>query len=493
MNGESSGVVPLALTGCLGKAEKRGEVTGGCPWCSAKGKTNALRSYGINFEDSLTLCSNPLCLFPLVSRPLEDVRVHLFPAEDIKSCKRSFHLSDSEDANPSPKRQKKEACDVAEPSDCRVSTESFEKELFACSNEKKEEVGNDVKKTCTEAPTADKDSDAPQIENYVSSTQDEAGEALLMDVALQGSEETKPAQFHLFWRNKANLCWLNSLLVALVHLRAFSEPPYEKSYFPVNLSSKNSTVWNLCTRYRKTCAHLKAQEQKLQVNVVRFPSDVFRKAEQELEALQLSVFQLLQPKLQCKLGQKETPVFALPLLLKTDDWARSFFQHTGQWEFKCTSCRYVLNTSIEKTLTTFTQLAADWHPLRAIHRAPCSKCYHKNQKRKLVFQRLSPVLALHFVEGLPKRDISRYSFEFQGTHYSIKTMIQYNEQFEHFITWVHQLDGSWLEFDDLKYPNCVTHKRFTVPASQCHLVFWEAEARKEPVPEKDAPIMESGY
>uniref|UniRef100_A0AAR2KME5 USP domain-containing protein n=1 Tax=Pygocentrus nattereri TaxID=42514 RepID=A0AAR2KME5_PYGNA len=471
MNGESSGTGPLALAGCLGKVK----VSGNCPWCSAKGQTVALRSYAINFKESITLCSSPLCLFPLVSRPLEDIRAHLFSAEDIKTSKRKSHLSDSEDPNSSLKRQKKEECDVSEPGDCRVSTELFEEELFANGHEEKAEVGSDVKKTCTEVPAPSSEeselSDSVQTEDYVSSTQDEAGEVPLTDVTTQDLKEMVPSQLHLFWRNKDNLCWLDSLLVALVHLSAFSRAPCENVGLKDHVCSKNCTVGNLCTKYRKTCAYLKSKEQKYQGNVVRVPLDVLRKAEQELEALQLSVFQLLQPKLQCELGQKETPVFALPLLLNTDEWAHSLFHHTGQWEFKCTSCHYTLNTSVEKTLTTFTQLTADWHPLRAVHRTQCSNCHHKNQKRKLI----SPVLALHFVEGLPRRDISRYSFDFQGTHYAIKTIIQYNEQLEHFVTWIQQPDGSWLEFDDLKYPNCITHKRFKLPASQLHLVFWEAD------------------
>lgn len=39
--------------------------------------------------------------------------------------------------------------------------------------------------------------------------------------------------------------------------------------------------------------------------------------------------------------------------------------------------------------------------------------------------------------------------------------------------------GLWLEFDDLKYPNCITHRRLTLPASQFHLIFWEACSKEE--------------
>lgn len=55
--------------------------------------------------------------------------------------------------------------------------------------------------------------------------------------------------------------------------------------------------------------------------------------------------------------------------------------------------------------------------------------------------RMSSVLALHFVEGLPRRNISKYEFDFHGTRYKIRTIIQYNEQREHFVTWIHQPDG----------------------------------------------------
>lgn len=42
------------------------------------------------------------------------------------------------------------------------------------------------------------------------------------------------------------------------------------------------------------------------------------------------------------------------------------------------------------------------------------------------------------------------------------------------------LEGSWLEFDDLKHPHCKTHRKFPVPAQEMHIVFWEVEESKEP-------------
>lgn len=54
---------------------------------------------------------------------------------------------------------------------------------------------------------------------------------------------------------------------------------------------------------------------------------------------------------------------------------------------ECIYISVALIYSMEQTVTTFTQILADWHPLRAVHRAQCSNCHNKNQKRKLVLKR----------------------------------------------------------------------------------------------------------
>lgn len=40
--------------------------------------------------------------------------------------------------------------------------------------------------------------------------------------------------------------------------------------------------------------------------------------------------------------------------------------------------------------------------------------------------------------------------------------------------------GSWLEYDDLKHPECKAHRNLQVPAEEMHVVFWEVEEDKEP-------------
>ncbi|XP_016125000.1 SUMO-specific isopeptidase USPL1 [Sinocyclocheilus grahami] len=325
-------------------------------------------------------------------------------------------------------------------------------------------------------------------DDCVSSTQDEVEEIVGMDVDVESSELV-PVQPHLFWKNEDNLCWLDSLLAMLVNCRTIREALCQNVKLTDKLTSvpsSSSAVWNLCSTYDKTCSYLKSCEDE----DTRVPADVLCEAERQLSALRLSLFKLLQPTLKCEIGQQETPVFALPLLLRSDKWAQELFQHTVRWEFKCT-CGYTLNNSVEKTLTTFTQILNDWHPLKAIHRTQCSNCNRKNQRRKMVLEKLSSVFALHFVEGLSRKDLSKYSFEFQGAHYNVSTVIQYNKNLKHFATWIRQRNGSWLELDDLKYPHSIIHKRFSFPANEIHVVFWESDSTKDEASEVCSPTAPS--
>ncbi|XP_051973127.1 SUMO-specific isopeptidase USPL1 [Xyrauchen texanus] len=329
-------------------------------------------------------------------------------------------------------------------------------------------------------------------DSCVSSTQDEVEEMLGMDDDVESSAELVPVQPHLFWKNEDNLCWLDSLLVMFVNCKTIRETPCQNVRLTDRLTAmpcSSSAVWNLCSAYDKTCAYLQSKQLQGEDKVTRVPADVLEEAERQLSALRLSVFKLLQPTLKCEIGQQETPIFALPLLLRSDKWAQNLYQHTICWEFKCTACGYTLSDSVENTLTTFTHILSDWHPLKAIHRTQCNICNRKNQRRKMVPEKLSSVFALHFVEGLPRKDLCRYSFEFQGSQYNVSTIIQFNKNLQHFVTWIRQSNGSWLELDDLKYPRSINHKRLTLPANEMHVVFWEVDSNIEICPLTTPPAV----
>ncbi|XP_040005618.1 SUMO-specific isopeptidase USPL1 [Xiphias gladius] len=604
MTGEDTGLGALAspLAGYLGKVQERAASLEHCPWCTSKGSTYALRSYRINLQESITLCTNPQCLFPLVSQSLGDVLASLEPVELAVGNKRknSSVLEKEELIKRPTKRLRSSELDspgtqsvtdtlISQAEHCAVNTVSNGQHAAPQADGEKangyhrdfdcpvtETTGLELLQNedvvlrkeldisaCTEgfAPptcsasaghlqssseallTADEDVPAlsspcgalgvsetggdfrqvkghpevlnrrcsmasnqsgftnediystgintpsPQLNEQtarreqksvpadVTTCKDIAGiESETEDfssTSVTESEELDSVPNQLFWSNSNNLCWLDSLLAALVNCKSLRKcKPTDEP--------QRSSVWQLMRGYEDICNAVQVHQQTGRDGVVKVPNHVLQKANADLENLRMSVFKLLQPKLHCKLGQRETPVFAMPLLLGMDSWVEPLFQSTFHWEFKCSECKAASRETLMKTLPTFTNIVPDWRPLHAVHSAPCNVCCKKNQRRTMTLESVPPVFVLHFVEGLPDNDVKIYTFTFKGRRFSVTTVIQYIRQLKHFVTWICNSDGSWLEYDDLKHPHCKTHQKFPVPAEEMHVVFWEVEEDKEP-------------
>uniref|UniRef100_A0A665WIC9 Ubiquitin specific peptidase like 1 n=1 Tax=Echeneis naucrates TaxID=173247 RepID=A0A665WIC9_ECHNA len=582
MTGEDTGLEALAspLAGYLGKVQERAASLEHCPWCTSKGLKYALRSYRINFQESVSLCTNPQCLFPLVSRSLEDILASLSPVEPAVGSKRKNPLLLEADnlVERSSKRLRSNEIDRQsvtdtlisqtvhcavnavsngqhEPHrtdgekvnghhrdvDCRVEQitgqeslhddnavlekesdndpptcsasaghwQSSSESLSAISDEvafsphyggpdiseddtRRGESHPEMLRPCSLASNqsgfTDKDvystkiiTPSCQLKEQTAKTQQKSQTPVISTCKGRGSikSETEDrsstsslTESHelvsvpnkLFWRNSDNLCWLDSLLCALVNCKSLRK-------CKPRAEPQQSSVWKLIGGYEDICASIQIHQQT--DGVVMVPMHVLQKANADLQALRMSAFKLLQPKLQCKLGQRETPVFAMPLLLEMDSWVGPLFRSTFHWQFTCSDCKIASKES--KTLPTFTNIMPDWHPLHAVHSAPCNECQKKNQRRTMLLESVPPVFVLHFVEGLPDNNVRLFTFNFKGKRYSITTVIQYNHQLRHFVSWISNSDGSWMEYDDLKHPDCKTHQKLPFPAREMHIVFWEAE------------------
>ncbi|KAF7647609.1 hypothetical protein LDENG_00169800 [Lucifuga dentata] len=585
--------------GCSDMVQERAVSFEYCPWCTSKGLTYALRSYRINFQESITLCTNPQCLFPLVSRPLEDVLANLEPTIGSKR-KSTLALEGEELIQPSSKRlnsnggssfgqqsdivthtsqsanqvdmnivsndqhaaaktdgekvngyhrdvdclfaettgqelqdndlilekkQEKSACSdgLASPTHLASSgnlQSSSEATLTTdreapvvsphhgarCISEADNEKLNDVElrqvkslsevssrpfshSHCTNEnvypneihPPSPQRTEQPAKTEQNPRTADVTTRKDAVEVELQREDLTSlteleqlvPVPPQLFWKNTKNLCWLDSMLVALINCRSLrtSKPKDEP---------QQASVWQLISGYDEVHAAIQAHQKTGTDGVVMVPNHVLQKAHADLQSLRMLIFKLLQPKLHCKLGQRETPVFALPLLLMMDSWAEPLFQVTFHWELNCSDCKASAKQRVTNCLPTFTNIVPDWSPLHAVHLAPCNVCCKKNERRTMILEGVPPVFALHFVTGLPDNDVRIYSFSFKGKHYSVTSVIQYNAHLKHFVTWIRKSDGSWLEFDDLKHPDCHSHLKLPVPAQDIHVVFWEIEEDKDP-------------
>ncbi|XP_062050391.1 SUMO-specific isopeptidase USPL1 isoform X2 [Lepus europaeus] len=299
------------------------------------------------------------------------------------------------------------------------------------------------------------------------SPQNEGGTSEL-EIPLESKCTSFRQTFYVQWKNAHALCWLDCILSALVHLEGLKNTVTELC------SKEESVFWQLFTKYNQANKLLsttrldgiKGGDYK------KLPPKILAEIETCLNEVRAEIFSRLQPLLRCTLGDMESPVFAFPLLLKLEPHIEKLFTYSFSWDFECSQCGHQYQNRCTKSLVTFTNVIPEWHPLNAAHFGPCNNCNNKSQIRKMVLEKVSPIFMVHFVEGLPQNDLQRYAFHLEGCLYEIKSIIQYQAS-NHFITWILDADGSWLECDDLKGLCSERHEEFEVPASEIHIVIWE--------------------
>ncbi|XP_061658378.1 SUMO-specific isopeptidase USPL1 [Syngnathoides biaculeatus] len=490
MPGEDAGSGAQASppVGYLGKVQERAASLDRCPWCASKGLSSALRSYRLNVHESITLCSEPQCLFPLVSRPLEDVLASLVPAETAAGGgkRKTLPQSDEDDRNAVKVKRLRSDQHDADAGTAVVNSHCDATMTRAQRSGGKSCPPQDGVSNQSGCPAS---SVAPQIDDGVvySDLLGNAPDELVSSPNRPASESEKPVDApeetfaspvaapgkpidvpvaaleepaRLFWKNAHNLCWLDVLLVFLVNCRSLRKVKPRRE-------PQRGAIWRLLSGYDDAREALRVgsgDKKRAQ-----------READERLQELRTAAFELLRPQLRCKLGQKESPVFAMPLLLAADSWAEPLFRTAFRWELTCAKCETVATERVTKTLPTFTNVLPDWHPTRAVHLAPCNACGAQRQHRTMTLERVAPVLVLHFVEGLAHGDVDALAFTWEGRRHAVTALVQYQRRDEHFVAWTRTPDGSWLEFNDLKHPESGLHRTLPVPAGEIHLLFWEAE------------------
>ncbi|XP_043432061.1 SUMO-specific isopeptidase USPL1 isoform X1 [Prionailurus bengalensis] len=484
--GTDIGISSLHMVGYLGKNYDSAKVPsdGYCPACREKGKLKALKTYRISFQESVFLCEDLQCIYPLGSKSLNNL---ISPdLEDYhtpnKSQKRKFLETSYKDspllAN-AKKTKNHTVTDGEQGLNSKRDGETYGETSSSLpdsphsgpqhpdrtvgSLEQNESLEADViDMAAEEAPTTVDVSGTGGISPHNEGCTSE------LEMLLE-SKCTSPCQSsYVQWKNANALCWLDCILSALVHLEGL------KNTVTDLCSDEESVFWRLFTKYNQASKllHTSQLEGVKGGDCKKLPSEVFAKIETCLNEVRDEIFIRLQPQLRCTLGDMESPVFALPLLLKMEPLIEKLFMYSFSWNFECSQCGHKYQSRYMKNLVTFTNVIPEWHPLNAAHFGPCNNCRNKSQIRKMVLEKVSPIFMLHFVEGLPRNDLQRYSFHFEGCLYQITSVIQYQAN-NHFITWILDADGTWLECDDLKGLCSERREKFEVLASEIHIVIWE--------------------
>uniref|UniRef100_A0A8C5S8P4 Ubiquitin specific peptidase like 1 n=1 Tax=Laticauda laticaudata TaxID=8630 RepID=A0A8C5S8P4_LATLA len=474
------GTSALHMVGYLGKNCNSAEETpdGCCPVCKRMGLMRHIRKYHINFEESLFLCENPQCIYPLGSAPLSTI---IIPS-DAKGYSSQSTCGKRKLSGTNLLTSSIEPClKLIRTDDLMDTEETFRSDLIPNCNANNLIRTQSGQSDFSEAKQPTFSDEAESINQKMGlGAQENSAEVLSVKTQLLSAPEVVPSvsqdlqqsksslqePLWLQWRNAHAFCWLDCILSILVHL--------ETLRILTGLSKNTSVIQSLLTKYNEAAVLVNTRQRDELSS--ELPLDVLSRAESHLNEIRNTIFLQLQPLLGCKFGEEESPVFAFPLLLRKDRPIQNLFLHSFSWKFECLQCGCHINKSCQQTMTTFTNIIPEWHPLNAVHVAPCNKCNHTSQRRKMVLEKISSVLMVHFVEGLPHNNLLAYSFQFQEYSYRVTAVVQYQKA-KHFITWILASDGIWLECDDLKGSFSRRHDTFGVPSAEIHIVIWE---RKPP-------------
>ncbi|KAJ7411342.1 SUMO-specific isopeptidase USPL1 [Pitangus sulphuratus] len=434
-----------------------------CPVCKEKGQIQALRTYRINFQESIFLCENPQCIYPLGYKPLDSIITSAASENhQAPSTHKKRKLCDTSGFSPVESDPKKARTNHLVNAEHTINTDPIVKcyqnslcipksSLHDVSQNDQQKSSNNVESCMQKVDfeTTTKTDNSRESPPKTSSPRMQLlpNSELLSTSEISLEEDkgfTNNTDLCLQWRNIHNLCWLDCILSALVHLETLKLALAEECNNGKCLLQKLLTKYSQATMLLKTCKRSNVK------------------------------------------GNMENPVFALHLLLQLDQQAEKLFLHSFSWKFECVYCGYKYQNRFEKTLTTFANTIPDWHPLNAVHIGPCNNCGDRSQRRQMILEKVPSILMLHFVEGLPHNNLKKYSFQFEEDTYQITSVIQYQTDKKHFIAWCLNPDGknhrmgTWLECDDLKGPYCKRHKRFEVPSSEIHIAIWEKKTSHVP-------------
>ncbi|NXY89858.1 USPL1 isopeptidase, partial [Alcedo cyanopectus] len=480
--GEGTGIgkSTLHMVGYLGKNCNSVETTAReyCPVCKEKGQVQVLRSYRINFQESIALCENPQCIYPLGYKPLNSIITSAESQNDqLPSTQKKRTLCDSSDVSPvesCPKKARSNNVVNVEPTINTDVIKCYQNSLCIPKSSPHNVLQNDHQKPGNSVESCKQKVDFETTNSYQENPPKTSSPRVKLlpnsELCSTTSEillKDNNIDLCLQWRNVHNLCWLDCILSALVHLETLKFDLAEECNAGKCLLRELLTKYTQATVLLNTCKRSKRK-------------DVLPKAESHLNEIRNRMFTQLQPQLKCELGKMESPVFVFPLLLQLDQQSEKMFLHSFSWKFECVHCGYKYQTRFRKTLTTLTNIIPDWHPLNAVQVGPCNHCDDRSQRRQMILEKIPSIFMLHFVEGLPHNNLKSYSFQFEEDTYQITSIVQYQTAKKHFITWSLNPDGTWLECDDLKGPYCKRHKRFEVPPSEIHIIIWEKKTSHVP-------------
>ena len=138
------------------------------------------------------------------------------------------------------------------------------------------------------------------------------------DVSTISSYTSKKTIYYPLWENTSLLCWLDAALAMLVL----------NTSMPELLSDETDClIGHLFTEYKKMLA---SYNTFFDYNAVQ----------QQMDRLRNNILKFLQPKLLANYGDEDSPLFCLPLVMRTSKKLSEALEISYKCIFKCDSCGF---------------------------------------------------------------------------------------------------------------------------------------------------------
>lgn len=139
----------------------------------------------------------------------------------------------------------------------------------------------------------------------------------------QRAAKEKSVEVFIQWENTNALCWLDSVLSMIVHNQTL------RLCLKKSNDISQSLLKTLLERYDFAQEHFASNTEI---------------AARTLKEVRQIVWDYLEPKMRCRLGRNDSPVAALPLLLRENANAGEKLTQEFLWKFRCSVCGYQQTT-----------------------------------------------------------------------------------------------------------------------------------------------------
>ena len=106
-----------------------------------------------------------------------------------------------------------------------------------------------------------------------------------------------------------------------------------------------------------------------------------------LDDIREKMWEAMQPRLRCERGKNDSPVIALPLLVRDNTALKDMFRMEYTFSFLCDKCSYTQLDHHSKILPSFPTVSADFNMAEPSFMRKCFECSAPNQRMRMQYKR----------------------------------------------------------------------------------------------------------